>query len=150
MPEAQLTHLVAAPIGITYGVVADVARYPDFLPWCLGARLYRDRKASFDADLLVGFGAFREKFTSRVYADINKSITIDYLRGPMRSLQNTWTFSDLGGQTEVSFRIAFEFTNPVMAKIASENFERACNKILSAFEARATHIYALMQKAPPR
>ena len=77
-----------------YDLVADVKEYPNFLPWCIGSRLYNQTDNDFYADLIIGFKMFRERFTSHVILGDNQ-IDINYIRGPLSHLHNLWQFKDL-------------------------------------------------------
>ena len=91
-----------------FDLVMDIDKYPEFLPWCLAARVNERKRNELGADVIVGYGPFREKFTSRVRFKRPKEIEVDYLQGPLTQLQNKWTFRDMrGGQCEVDFFIDF-------------------------------------------
>jgi coenzyme Q-binding protein COQ10 len=120
-----------------FALVADVASYPQFLPWCVGARLYGQHAKGFDADLLIGFKMFKERFTSRVILDPPNSIRVDYIKGPMKYLHNDWLFRDAEGGTEVDFTVDFEFKNPIFEKLVGNLFEEAVIHMIAAFAERA-------------
>ncbi len=120
-----------------FELVADVERYPEFLPWCVGARLYGHHERGFDADLLIGFKMFKERFTSRVTLDPANTIRVDYIKGPMKYLHNDWLFEDVDGGTEVDFTVDFEFKNPIFEKLVGGLFEEAVTRMISAFAERA-------------
>lgn len=129
------------------GLVADIERYPDFLPWCVALRVVaRREEGSIDfttADMVVAYGVFREKFRSVVRLDrTSRQIDVDYVDGPFRSLRNAWAFEDLptGGST-VDFSIDFEFRNLILQKTAHAVFERVFLKMADAFIDRAKAIY---------
>jgi len=120
-----------------FAVVSDVASYPEFLPWCRGARVYNRKTESFDADVMIGFKLFRERFTSRVLFVENQSLAVDYIRGPMKRLYNHWNFlpQDDGGCL-IDFEVDFEFKNRMLEEMMSGLFEKACHKMMVAFEDR--------------
>ena len=130
-----------------YDLIADVSSYPEFLPWCVGARI-RDRKnvgASevIDADLIISFKVFRERFGSRVtlYPETRK-IDVEYLDGPFKYLNNHWHFIPMDdGQCEVDFFVDFEFKSPTLQAIIGIVFHEAMQRIVSAFERRAKDLY---------
>ncbi len=126
-----------------FALVADVAKYPEFLPWVVGARVKSDSETEMVADLLVGFRGLREQFTSRVLKKRPGHITIDYLDGPLKHLHNDWFFSpnDSGGGY-VDFRVDFAFRNRMFERLAGQMFANALSKMTSAFVARADSIYA--------
>jgi len=94
------------------------------------------------ADLIVGFSAFKERFTSRVTKARPRKIHVDYLDGPLKYLKNDWTFeSDGAGGTTVCFYVDFEFKSRIFEAIAGQMFGMAFNKMVAAFEARAKKVY---------
>ncbi len=124
-----------------FDLVADVARYPEFLPWVVGTRVRSNSDTDMTADLLVGFNALREKFTSRVVKVRPKMIEVFYLDGPMRDLDNVWKFRPTSEGCEVDFAVSFTFRNAVFEALAGQYFDRAFRKMVSAFEARANVLY---------
>ena len=133
-----------------YDLVADVPRYPEFLPWCVGARVTRRDGLTFFADLVVGFKLVREKFTSRVTLDPGKRVDVAYLDGPFRYLNNHWTFNALpGGGTEIGFLIDFEFRSKLLQTVMGTVFNEAVRRMVGAFEKRAHELYGdTLQGAP--
>jgi coenzyme Q-binding protein COQ10 len=132
-----------------YRVVADVERYPEFLPWCAGLRVIS--RASDGgreivlAEMLVGYRGLRERYTSRVVLDpSNRKIDVTQTDGPFRQLENHWQFTSLRAGSEVAFEIAFAFRNRLLNMVAGAAFERVMLKMADAFEARAK---ALSEKA---
>lgn len=126
-----------------FNLVADVARYGEFLPWVSGVRVKSDTDIEMVADLLVGFKALKEKFTSRVRKARPSSITVDYLDGPMKYLHNEWTFRDLPeGGCAVDFMVDFQFKSKIFEALAGQVFERALHKMTDAFETRAEELYS--------
>jgi coenzyme Q-binding protein COQ10 len=125
-----------------YDLVADVARYAEFLPWVVGTRVRSDSETEMIADLLVGFNALREKFTSRVIKDRPRRIEVIYIDGPMRDLDNVWLFHPLeDGGCEIEFQVDFTFRNAVFEALAGQYFDRAFRKMVEAFEKRADKLY---------
>ena len=130
-----------------YDLIADVERYPEFLPWCLACRIKkRESKNVFIADLVVGFKMVREQFTSRVTLDPKKAITIEYLDGPFAYLTNEWKFDSAPGGTAVLFYLAFEFKSKLLQTLIGVLFEEAVHKMVSAFETRARKLYTPLEK----
>ena len=130
-----------------FQLVADVAAYPDFLPWTAAARIrsvtnHGDHEVML-ADLVVSFKVFRESFGSRVelWSD-EKRIETAYIDGPFRHLRSTWKFTDNGEGCDVSFSVDFEFRNRLLQGAAGLFFHEAMQKIVGAFEARAEELYA--------
>jgi coenzyme Q-binding protein COQ10 len=124
-----------------FDLVADVARYPEFLPWVVGTRVRSDSETEMTADLLVGFNALREKFTSRVEKVRPAEIKVHYLDGPMRDLDNIWKFRSVPDGCEVDFAVRFTFRSRIFEALAGQYFDRAFRKMVSAFEARAKELY---------
>jgi coenzyme Q-binding protein COQ10 len=126
-----------------YALVADVERYPEFLPWCVACRIRKqETPSSFIADLQVGFKMVREQFTSRVTLDPQKAITVSYLTGPFEHLSNEWKFSPAPNGTEVDFFLSFEFRSRLLQTLIGVLFEEAVHRMVSAFETRAAKLYA--------
>jgi coenzyme Q-binding protein COQ10 len=125
-----------------FALVADVGRYPEFLPWVVAARVRSDNEREMVADLLVGFKSLREKFTSKVLKHHPDRIEVIYLDGPMRDLDNVWTFTALPeGGCEVDFHVEFTFRNAMFEALAGQYFDRAFRRMVSAFEERADKLY---------
>ena len=124
-----------------FDLVADVSRYAEFLPWVVGTRVRSDSDTEMVADLLVGFNALRDKFTSRVEKQRPGMIQVFYLDGPMRDLDNTWKFRSTPTGCEVDFAVSFTFRNALFEALAGQYFDRAFRKMVSAFENRAQQLY---------
>lgn len=148
MPRHSETRILPYPAHQIYDLVADVARYPEFLPWTAAARI-RSRTPRADgtevveADLVISFKVFRERFGSRVTLD-PAAMTIDttYIEGPFRHMHSTWAFRDLEqGRCEVSFYVDFEFRNALLQKVIGVVFDEAMRRVVRAFEARAAALY---------
>ena len=142
MPVHQETRILPYTPEQVFGIVADVERYPEFLPWCVACRIKkRESAGSFTADLAVGFKMVREQFTSRVTLDPHSSITVEYLTGPFEHLRNTWDFEAAPGGTEVKFYLSFEFRSKLLQAVIGVLFEEAVHRMVGAFEARAARLY---------
>jgi coenzyme Q-binding protein COQ10 len=125
-----------------FDLVADVRRYPEFLPWVIATRVRSDGEHEMVADMLVGFNALRERFTSKVKKDRPRMIDVDYVEGPMKELDNVWHFTpSTDGGCTVDFRVDFTFRNPIFEALAGSYLDRAFRKLVSAFEARAAALY---------
>lgn len=130
-----------------YELVADVARYPEFLPWCSAARI-RDRRQVgedeiIEADLVISFKVFRERFGSRVTLHSAACrIDVEYLDGPFKYLNNHWKFTDLpDGGCEVDFFVDFEFRSRTLQAVIGVVFNEAVRRMVRAFEDRADALY---------
>ena len=125
-----------------FDLVADVDKYPEFLPWVVATRVRKDSDTEMTADMLVGFKALREKFTSKVVKERPRMITVHYVDGPLRDLDNRWTFADIGnGCCEIDFCVEFAFKNMMFEALAGQYVDRAFRKMVAAFEARAEQLY---------
>ena len=101
-----------------FDLVADIARYPEFLPWCKGARIIRREGNLVTADLIIGYKMFQEKFTSSVTLDPPKRISVQYLSGPLSSLKNEWGFrSNSKGGCDLCFDVEFDFRSRVLGGV---------------------------------
>ena len=126
-----------------FALVADVERYPDFIPWCVALRVVERSEGGLLADMVVAYRVFRERFRSRVTLDRAAGrICATYVDGPFRTLRNEWTFVDRaeGGST-INFLIDFEFRSLLLQATAQTVFDKAFAKMADAFVARATSVY---------
>ncbi|WP_164157171.1 type II toxin-antitoxin system RatA family toxin [Sandarakinorhabdus rubra] len=125
-----------------FDLVADIGRYPEFLPWVQAMRLGPPQDGVLVADMVVGFRMIREKFTSRVTFTRPSAIHVDYLDGPMKHLFNDWQFRDApDGGCEIDFSVDFEFRNKAFEKLAGLFFTQAFERMVAAFVARAEALY---------
>ena len=125
-----------------FTLVADVARYGEFLPWVAAVRVRSDSETEMVADLVVGFKGLRETFTSRVHKDRPHWIKVDYVDGPLKHLHNEWRFEPDGqGGTRLDFMVDFAFRSTIFERIAGQMFDRAFRKMTDAFEDRANALY---------
>jgi len=123
-----------------YALVADVEKYPEFIPWCVGARVIDRQENWIMADLLVGFKGISENYRSKVHLLPNE-IDIEYLQGPFSHLENKWKFRPVGEGCEIDFMIKFEFRSKLLQALIGGLFDRAVMKMMRAFEQRAKEIY---------
>lgn len=124
-----------------FDLVADVKLYDEFLPWVTAVRVRSSSETELVADLIVGFGAFRERFTSRVTKQRPGSILVDYIEGPLKFLHNEWRFEPADGGTNLAFTVDFAFRNRIFEAVAGQVFDRALRKMTNAFEERAAVLY---------
>ncbi len=124
-----------------FDLVADVGRYPEFLPWCVAARVRSRTPEQIVADLTIGFGPFRESFTSRVTLDRPRRVTVRYERGPFKYLNNQWEFIPHPNGTEVAFFVDFEFRSRLLQAAIGVVFNEAVRRMVNAFRKRARQIY---------
>jgi coenzyme Q-binding protein COQ10 len=130
-----------------YDLIAGIDRYPEFLPWCSAARIRSRRhdgaREILEADLVISFKVFRERFGSRVTLRPEENrIDVSYLDGPFRYLDNHWYFRPLDdGGCEVDFFVDFEFRSSVLQALIGVVFNEAMQRIVRAFEKRAEALY---------
>lgn len=142
MPSIRETTTLPYSAEQMFDLVADVGRYDEFLPWVVGVRIKSESESEMIADLLVGFKALREKFTSKVMKNRPHSIEVIYLDGPMKDLDNCWTFRSLPeGGCEVDFSVDFTFRSRIFEALAGQYMDRAFHKMVTAFETRAAQLY---------
>jgi len=146
MPKHAETRTVPYTARQMYELVADVARYPDFLPWTAAARvrsLTPDAEAMvMEADLVISFKVFREQFGSRVVLWPKQlRVDTDYLDGPFKYMHSNWVFRDCDAGCELHFAVDFEFRNVILQKLIGVVFDTAMRRIVRAFEDRAAALY---------
>jgi coenzyme Q-binding protein COQ10 len=124
-----------------FDLVADVGRYQEFLPWVAATRIRQNSETEMVADLVVGFKALKETFTSRVRKVRPTEIEIDYVEGPLKFLHNSWKFNAVPGGTEIDFCVDFAFRNRIFEALAGQMFDRALRRMIGAFEDRAHDLY---------
>jgi len=125
-----------------FDLVADVKRYQEFLPWVAAVRVRSDTETLMIADLVVGFRAIKETFTSRVQKQRPERIETDYIEGPLKYLHNSWVFKpDGAGGTEIDFCVDFAFRSRIFESLAGQMFDRALRRMIGAFEDRARQLY---------
>ncbi|MBY6128747.1 type II toxin-antitoxin system RatA family toxin [Qipengyuania aquimaris] len=142
MPGIRETRRLPYSCEQMFDLVADVAKYPEFLPWVVATRIRSDSESEMTADMLVGFKAIREKFTSRVIKNRPEHIEVFYVDGPLKDLDNNWRFTCLpDGGCEIDFCVDFTFRNAMFERLAGQYFDRAFRKMVEAFEKRADELY---------
>jgi coenzyme Q-binding protein COQ10 len=124
-----------------FQLVADVERYPEFLPWCIAARIRERQRDRIVADLMIGFRLIRERFTSEVRLDPPGRIDVTYSEGPFRYLNNHWSFTPVPGGCRIDFFIDFEFKSRLLQKVIEVVFGEAVRRMVGAFEKRARDLY---------
>lgn len=129
-----------------FQIVADVHRYPEFLPWCTAARIISRDEHKLVADLTIGFRMFRETFRSEVTLERPGMVQVKYLDGPFRYLNNTWRLTAVPQGTEVDFFVDFEFRSRLLQAVIGTVFNEAVRVMVRAFERRAM---AMHGRLPP-
>ncbi len=132
-----------------FDMVADVGRYPQFLPWCAKAQVISRTETELVAILTIGFGPFRESFTSRVDLDRPRTVKVRYEKGPFRYLNNVWTFTPDERGCLVDFFVEFEFRSRLLQSAIGVVFNEAVRLMVGAFLKRARDIYGPPTMAAP-
>jgi coenzyme Q-binding protein COQ10 len=148
MPQFSTKRHVAHSASHMFDLVADVERYPQFVPLCQALRVRRrttepDGSVVIVADMTVAYKFIREAFTSRVTLDRkNLEILVEYLEGPFQKMNNRWTFQPNGEDAcDVTFSIAYEFRSRTLGMLMGAMFDTAFRRFASAFERRADQVY---------
>jgi coenzyme Q-binding protein COQ10 len=142
MPKHAETRHLPWSVDQVFDLVADISRYPEFLPWIQALRILRRDGDTITADMVVGFKMVRERFTSKVILDRPRNIRVEYVAGPLKYLRNDWGFRAApDGGCLVDFSVDFEFRNRMFERLAGMFFHEAFRRMVSAFEARAATIY---------
>jgi coenzyme Q-binding protein COQ10 len=146
MPQHRDAKVLPYSPAQMFDLVADVGRYPEFLPWNSAARIRSRQPVEggevMEADLVISFKVFREKFGSRVTLLPGQSrILTDYVDGPFKHLHSVWAFAPHPEGCEVRFEVDFEFRNAILAGVIGLVFNEAMSRIVRAFETRAHQIY---------
>jgi coenzyme Q-binding protein COQ10 len=152
MPLHRETRIVPYTAEQMYGVVADVERYPEFLPWCSKV-VVRKREKNADvefvtAEMFVSYLALHESYVSRVRLDF-PALTIEarHVEGPFRKLDTRWRFVPVSRGSEVHFLIDFAFSNPLLSAVAGAAFGLVAAKMQQAFIERAKTVYGVDRMA---
>jgi coenzyme Q-binding protein COQ10 len=130
-----------------FDLVADVGKYPEFLPWCVGARVRSRTEHELVADLTIGFGPFRESFTSRVALNRPETVRVTYENGPFRYLNNQWHFAPHPQGCRVDFFVDFEFRSRILQAAIGVVFNEAVRRMVNAFQRRARQVYGPPDRA---
>jgi len=151
MPTYAEKRTLPYPAELMFDLVADVGSYPQFLPWCVGARVRTRTERELVADLAVGFGPFREGFTSRVALDRPQRLQVRYENGPFRYLNNEWSFLPDPANPDgciVDFFVDFEFRNPILRSAIGVVFNEAVRRMVNAFLKRARDLNGAPARPP--
>ena len=130
-----------------FDLVADVRRYPEFLPWCLACRVRKQTDTALVADLMIGFQVFKEQFTSHVQMNRNELIIkVEYAEGPFKYLKNKWKFRKHPDGCMIDFYVDFEFKSRLLQTVIESLFTEAVKRMVRAFETRADQLYTIQLK----
>jgi coenzyme Q-binding protein COQ10 len=146
MPKFETSRSVRHTPEQMFDLVADVRKYPEFLPLCerlvVRSEQERDGKRLLTADMTVAYKFVRETFTSQVLLrPADREIDVKYVEGPFRYLDNRWTFEPSSGGTNVRFAIDYEFKSRTLGALVGSVFDRAFRRFAEAFEQRADEVY---------
>jgi coenzyme Q-binding protein COQ10 len=141
MPKHAETRRLPYSPAQMFDLVADVRRYPEFLPWVSAIRVRSDSDTQMIADMIVGFKGLRETFTSKVDKQRPDKVHVEYLDGPLKYLRNDWVFRADGDGCAVDFAVDFAFKNKMFEMLAGQVFGVALRKMIGAFEERAAALY---------
>lgn len=147
MPTHAETRILPHTPGQMYDLVADIERYPEFLPWCVGLRVRKRWDNKIHAEMKVGFNVLRETFSTEVVLTPFERIDVVYFEGPFRYLNNHWIFRPHGeGACAIDFFIDFEFRSAMLQRLAGVVFNESVKRMVSSFERRADVIYGTGDK----
>ena len=146
MPSASITKTISCSKDNLIAMVLDIESYPDFVPWCLGAKIHskldKGNLIEITADLTIGKSFFRETYKSFVIYDKSKDqINVTNIEGPLKHLENKWFFRQIGSSSEVDFHIDFELKNKILNVLMVKTFDLGLKKIAEAFEKRAVELF---------
>jgi coenzyme Q-binding protein COQ10 len=150
MPRHEERKTLAYTADELFSVVANVKDYPSFVPWCSSAHIHREDPQEIIADLEIGFGSFRESFTSHVTLDRPRQVLVRATEGgPLEHLTIRWTFTPAREGTYVDFVIDFQFKSHLLDHVANVMFHEAATRMMGAFESRAHLVHIMMQHHGP-
>ena len=147
MPKASVKRLIDCKKEQLIDLVLDIEKYPDFVPFCLGSKIY-EKKDKGDqlliiADLTIGKGPFKDTYKSDVkFNKKEDSIYVTNLDGPLKHLENKWHFKEINNLSEVSFEIDFDLKNDFLNIIMTKSFQFGLDKIADAFQKRAEELFS--------
>lgn len=146
MPTASITKKILCSKKNLIKVVLDIEKYPEFVPWCLGGKIHtiidKGNKVEITADLTIGKSFFNETYKSFVIYDKSaNSIHVTNIGGPLKHLENKWTFRQTGNSSEVDFHVDFELKNKILNILMIKTFDLGLKKIADAFEKRANELF---------
>ena len=146
MPSASIKKKIFCSKENLIKIVLDIEKYPEFVPWCLGSKIYikddKGNKIEITADLKIGKSFFNETYKSFIiYDKLSDSIHVTNMNGPLKYLENKWYFKEENKITEVSFEVDFELKNEFLNIIMTKSFQFALDKIAEAFQKRAEELF---------
>jgi coenzyme Q-binding protein COQ10 len=147
MPRHEEQKTLAYTADVLFSVVANIKDYPSFVPWCTAAHIRRDSPQGIIAELEIGFGRFRERFTSEVTLDRPRQVLVRAIEGgPLEHLTNSWTFTPTGDKAHVDLVVDFQFKSHLLDHVANRMFHEASARMMGAFESRAHLVHLMTQR----
>ena len=146
MPSASIIKKIPCSKKNLIEMVLDIEKYPEFVPWCLGGKIYskidKGNTLEITADLTIGKSFFNETYKSFVvYDKLNDSINVTNIEGPLKHLENKWTFRQTGDSSEINFHVDFELKNKILNILMIKTFDLGLKKIANSFEKRAIQLF---------
>ena len=146
MPSASITKKIPCSKKKLIGMVLDIEKYPEFVPWCLGGKIHtkidKGNTVEITADLTIGKSFFSETYKSFIiYNKSTDSINVTNINGPLKHLKNKWFFKQIGDSSEVDFHVDFELKNKILNILMIKSFDLGLKKIADAFEKRANELF---------
>ena len=146
MPSASIKKEISCSKDNLIKMVLDIERYPEFVPWCLNAKIHNKNEKSsrieITADLTIGKSFFNETYKSFViYEKLKDSIHVTNIEGPLKHLDNKWFFKQKGENSEIDFHVNFELKNKILNMLMIKSFDLGLKKIADSFEKRAIHLF---------
>ena len=146
MPSASITKEIPCTKKNLIEMILDIEKYPEFVPWCLGGKIHsaidKGKTVEITADLTIGKSFFSETYKSFVIYDKSAdSIHVTNIGGPLKHLENKWTFRQAGDSSEIDFHVDFELKNKILNILMIKTFDLGLNKIAEAFEKRANELF---------
>ena len=146
MPSNSITKKISCSKKNLIGMVLDIEKYPEFVPWCLAGKIHskidKGNTVEITADLTIGKGFIRDTYKSFVvYSKSTDSVHVSNMNGPLKYLENKWIFKQVGNSSEVNFHIDFELKNKILNILLIKSFDLALKKIANAFEKRAIDLF---------
>ena len=146
MPSASITKKIPCSKKNLIGMVLDIEKYPEFVPWCLGGKIHtridKGNLVEITADLTIGKSFFNETYKSFIiYYKSSDSIHVTNIAGPLKHLKNKWFFRQIGDLSEVDFHVDFELKNKILNVLMIKSFDLGLKKIADAFEKRASQLF---------
>ena len=146
MPSASIKKEISCSKENLIKMVLDIEKYSEFVPWCLNGKIHKKEekgdKIEIIADLTIGKSFFNETYKSFViYDKTSNFILVTNIDGPLKHLENKWTFKQVGGKSQINFQVDFELKNKILNLLMIKFFDIGLKKITDAFESRAIKLF---------